>query len=84
MALGNESPKVFRFGVLEYLSQDFGFWSIIALVPSSFFSVSILPTISWMVCLSTLVSLWKVGPNPCAMEGRVGLGCSPQAPPLQR
>ena len=32
MALGNESPKEFLFGVLEDLSQDLGFWSIICVI----------------------------------------------------
>ena len=32
MALGNESPKEFWFGVLEDLSQDLGFWSIICVI----------------------------------------------------
>ena len=32
MALENESPKEFLFWVLEDLSQDFGFWSIIYVI----------------------------------------------------
>ena len=32
MALGYESPKEFLFGVLEDLSQDLGFWSIICVI----------------------------------------------------
>ena len=32
MALGNESPKEFWFGVLEDLSQDLGFWSMICVI----------------------------------------------------
>ena len=32
MVLGNESPKEFWFGVLEDLSQDLGFWSIICVI----------------------------------------------------
>ena len=32
MALGNESPKEFLFGVLEDLSQDLGFLSIIFVI----------------------------------------------------
>ena len=32
MALGNESPKEFCFGVLEDLSQAFGFWIIIYVI----------------------------------------------------
>ena len=32
MALGNESPKEFSFGVLEDLPQDLGFWSIICVI----------------------------------------------------
>ena len=31
MALGNESPKEFLFGVLEDLSQDLGFWNCLQL-----------------------------------------------------
>ena len=32
MALGNESPKEFWFGVLEDLLQAFGFWIIIYVI----------------------------------------------------
>ena len=32
MALENDSPKEFWFGVLEDLSQDFGFWSIMYVI----------------------------------------------------
>ena len=32
MALGNESPKEFLFGVLEDLLQAFGFWIIIYVI----------------------------------------------------
>ena len=32
MALGNESQREFRFGVLEDLSQDLGLWSIICVI----------------------------------------------------